>query len=582
MDRLFKRSDTAKYFYLNKMWDFVLDPENEGVRKEYFSAFPENSRKMVVPSCWNNQIDLFRYTGTAWYRTYFDTCAKNIYLKFDGVQNECDVYVDGRYIGNHYGGFLEFGFEVNDLKPGRHEIVLRVNNETNMLNTYPLTRVDWYNYGGIARPVEVIELDNVFIKDIFVKYELKNNLTDASLEIEIPVKTYKPVKDRLKVYINDEAVYEKEYEITDEAVIKTDKIELFDIELWGIFDPNLYLIKVEFGGENLIERIGFREIKTKGRDILLNGEKIKILGINRHEEHPDWGFAVPFHLIKKDIDIIKHLNCNAIRASHYPNSKKTADYMDEIGMLFWEELPLWGRSEAAMTDPLAQERVLSMEKEMIERDFNHPSIIIWSMHNECATDTKGGYELTEKMTSLAREMDSSRLVTYVSYKSDKSPDICWDLADIVCINRYISWYNPAKNEDWNAFVKRMEKTSLKDCKSERKPFIMTEMGAGAIAGVNTFEAQRWTEDYQSASLKFSLGQLLGNKHMSGTYIWQYADIRTAPIFELERPRSFNNKGLVDEYRRPKRAYDTVREIYRKYMGKKKDKREILLFDYKNK
>ena len=579
MDRLFKRSDSAKYFYLNKMWDFVTDPEKKGESERYYETFPKNSRKMAVPSCWNTEIGLFRYTGTAWYRTFFYSESENIYLKFEGVQNECDVYLDGKKIGSHYGGFLEFGFEVNSLKKGEHELVLRVNNETNDVNTYPLTVVDWFNYGGISRPVEVIELSDVWLSSIRVNYTLENDYKDALLWAEIKIKTYKPVTDELRLFLDGKTVYKKSLTVDGEAVIATDKIIISDVRLWDIYKPELYMVKAEFSGSDLYERIGFREIKTEHKDILLNGRKIRLLGINRHEEHPDWGFSMPFKLIKRDIDIIKSMNCNAIRSSHYPNSAKTADYLDEVGMLFWSELPLWGRPEAAMTDPLAVSRVLEMEKEMINAGINHPSIIIWSMHNECATDTKGGYELTKKMTELARRMDDSRIITYVSNRSgDARPDICYSLADMICMNAYISWYNDVKREDWKEFLKRQKKM-IKACDALDKPYVMTEFGAGAIAGFNSFEAQRWSEDYQVESLKFSLEQLLSQRSVTGVYIWQYCDIRTSAFYELSRPRSFNNKGILDEYRRPKRAYYTVRDIYGKHSGKKAENYKIKLFGY---
>ncbi|MBQ2942766.1 MAG: beta-glucuronidase [Clostridia bacterium] len=566
MDRLFKRSNTAKCIELDKMWDFRVDPENKGVEEKWFLSFPDDSRKINVPSCWNTEIDLFRYIGTAWYRTTFETESENIAIKFFSVNNEADVYLDGEHLGNHYGAFLEFGYEIKGLSTGKHTLTVRVNNDSNSVDTYPLTDVDWLNYGGIARRVEIRELSDVLIKDCRVRYKIENDYKDVRLDLSAKIKTFRSVKDKLEVYINDELEYEKELTLDGEEEIEIPEILIKDASLWGIFKPNLYYIKVKFGGEDLIERTGFREIKTEHMDILLNGEKIKLLGINRHEIHPDWGFTMPFNLIKKDIDIIKNLNCNAIRTSHYPNSQLTADYCDEVGMLFWEELPLWGRPEAAMVTDLTKARVLPMIEEMINAGFNHPSIVIISMHNECATDTKGGYEFTKMMMEKARSLDNNRLFTHVTNRGgDVCPDICYEFDDIICMNKYIGWYEGVESGDWNAFIERWEK-HIEACNSLDKPRLMTEFGAGAIPGVNTFEAQRWTEDYQADYLEFSLNQLLSNAKIAGTYIWQYCDIHIPFGRELARPRSFNNKGIVDEYRRPKRAYRVVQEIYGKEMS----------------
>ena len=544
MDRLFKRSNYARVNYLNKMWDFIIDPDDVGIEKKWFDNFPSESRKMIVPSCWNSEIDLFRYTGTAWYQTTFEINSPDIYINFEAVQNEADVYLDGKHLGNHYGGFLQFGYEVNGLVPGLHTLTVRVNNTLNNIDTYPLPRVDWFNYGGIARGVYIRELGESWIKDYKISYTLENELNDASLFVVADIETFSPKREHISA-----------------------KIKLENVKLWGIYKPELYYIRLVYGNEDIIERIGFREIKVVGQNILLNGEKIKILGVNRHEEHPDWGFSMPFNLIKKDIDIVRNLNGNAIRTSHYPNSHKTADYCDEIGMLFWSEIPAWNRNAGAMTNALALSRALSMEKEMITEHFHHPSIIFWGMHNECATDTPEGYEVTKKMISLAKSLDNSRLVTYASnkIKLDTNRELCYGLADVVSLNHYIGWYFPLEDGDWNEFFENYNEV-LESCNASDKPFIISEFGFAALPGINAFESSRWTEDYQADALEFTLNQILNNERLSGGYIWQMCDARSDPDFEISRPRGCNNKGILDQYRHPKRAYRTVQKIYGEHLG----------------
>ncbi len=579
MGRLFKQNSFAKFISIDKMWDFALDPNDVGIKEKWYENFPEKKRKITVPSCWNMEVDLFRYTGTAWYKTTFETSASNIYINFEAVQNEADVYLDGKHLGNHYGGFLPFGFEVNNLSGQKHTLTVRVNNFVNMLDTYPLSRVDWFNYGGIARDVQIRELSSAFIKDYKISYEFKDSLKDVSLNIQTSIKTFAPVSENLEVYVNDQKFYSTPVSVNGEEELNI-SFDLHDIKLWGIYNPALYYVKLVFGNEDIIERIGFREIKTRGTDILLNGEKIKILGVNRHEEHPDFGFSMPFSLIKRDIDIIKNLNCNAIRTSHYPNSRETADYCDEIGMLFWTEVPAWNRSAEAMSNETALQRALKIEEEMIKEAFHHPSIIVLSMHNECATNTKEGYEVTKKMIELAKSLDSSKLVSYVSNKVGifENKEICYSLADIVCLNHYIGWYFPAEDGDWNSFMEEY-KQILKECDSLDKPFLMTEFGVAALMGTNTFESLRWSEDYQADCLEFTLNQLLNNDRISGTYIWQFCDNRSAVEFEISRPRGYNNKGILNEYRHPKRAYRTVQKIYGEHLKKVFPHYETLIFNY---
>ena len=581
MDRLFKRSNYAKVTYLNGMWDFAIDPEEKGISEKWFASFPNYSRRMIVPSCWNTEIDLFRYRGSAWYKTTFNTSSSNIYINFDAVQNEADVYLDGVHLGNHYGGFLSFGFEVNGISLGEHTLTVRVNNELNTTDTLPGSLFDWYNYGGIARGVYVRELSESWIKNYRISYKLENGLSDARLSILANVKTFNEKIDSFEVYVNDEKVYSAAMSVNGDENVNCE-ILLQNVKLWGIYKPNLYKIRLKYADDDIIERIGFREIKTSGNKILLNGEKIKILGVNRHEEHPDFGFSIPFNLIKIDIDIARDMNCNAIRTSHYPNSKKTADYCDEIGMLFWSEIPMWNISLDATTNPITHKRALSMEMEMIKENYHHPSIIFWSMHNECATDTDAVYEITEKMVELAKSLDSSRLITFASNKTklDTRRERCFSLADVVSVNHYIGWYFPVENGDWNDFMEKYREV-LEECESIDKPFVMTEFGYGAIPGVNSFDANRWSEDYQADALEFTLNQILNNDKISGGYIWQFADIRSEQG-DAARPRGFNNKGILDEYRRPKRAYRVVRKIYGEHLGIEFPHYKTTLFGYKYK
>ena len=582
MDRLFKRSSYAKVTFLNKMWDFAVDPQNKGVVEKWFEKFPKESRRMPVPSCWNTEIDLFRYRGTAWYKTTFESSSPDIYLNFDAIQNEADIYLDGVHIGNHYGGFLKFGFEINGLLPGEHTLTVRVNNDINETDSIPGKLIDWYNYGGIARGVYVRELSDSWIRNYKISYELENGLSDARLFISANIKTFVKKEERFEVYVNEEKVYSSEPILLNGEKEITAEVLLPGIKLWGIYQPNLYNVRLVYDKEDIIERVGFREIKASGKDILLNGKKIKILGVNRHEEHPDFGFSLPFNLIKKDIDIIKDMNCNAIRTSHYPNSQKTADYCDEVGILFWSEIPFWNLTLEATVNPLTVARALSMEKSMIEENYHHPSIIFWGMHNECATDTEQVYKLTEKMVSLAKSLDKTRLVTYATNKTklDIRREICFSLCDVVSVNHYIGWYFAVENGDWNDFLKEYQEV-LESCESANKPFVMTEFGFGAIPGYNSFDANRWSEDYQADAMEFALNQLLNSNRLSGGYIWQFCDIRSEQG-DTARPRGFNNKGILDEYRRPKRAYRTVRSIYGEHLSVEFPHYKTALFGYKYK
>ena len=191
MNRLFTRSTTITCQSLDKIWDFCTDPDNRGNIEKWYDHFPENYMKMNVPSCWNTTLGLFRYEGIAWYRTEFETASEDVYINFESVCHECDLYVDGRHYGNHYGGQLEFGFDVPCIGAGKHEMVVRVDNTVDMAMTIPHSCSDWYNYGGICRTVSVIELGECNIRDMVIKYELNLEKKSAVVNVATTIFTKK-------------------------------------------------------------------------------------------------------------------------------------------------------------------------------------------------------------------------------------------------------------------------------------------------------------------------------------------------------------------------------------------------------
>lgn len=582
MDRLFVRSTTAKYTSLNKIWDFVTDPEDKGTSEKWYKSFPESSVNMCVPSCWNTTLGYFRYEGVAWYRTDFVTESDSIHLCFEAVSNECDVYIDGKHIGYHYGAFVEFGFDAVNIGRGRHELVVRVSNIPNTTDTVPHANCDWYNYGGICRGVGITELGDCSIRSSIIKYSLSDDYKSATLNVISNIATSKTISDTLKVFVNGKCVYSKNITVDGDFEHLADGIVLDDIKLWDINKPNLYYVTVTFGGEDLTDRIGFRHIETKGKDVYLNGRKIKIIGVCRHEIHPDWGFSMPFELIKRDIDIIRDLNCNAVRGAHYPHSKKTIDYLDEAGLLFWEEIPLWGNlaqwAESLKEESFVQ-RILGMFGEMILRDLNHPSIVFWGLYNEIDTSLPQSRELTERMVSMAKEYDPSRLTAFAtcSVHPGNPQDICSDLVDVVGFNYYTGWFPSVKQETFEEYIKRMRTLVDTNAKGREMPMMMSEFGGAGIKGACSFESQRWTENYQSLLLTKGIESYFGSEEMCGGFIWQFCNAQSQPCFELQRPGGVNNKGLVDEYRRPKAVFETVKQLYCKINPDSNNVTEIELF-----
>ncbi|NLM25551.1 MAG: beta-glucuronidase, partial [Firmicutes bacterium] len=382
MVRLFQRHHKRNTRLLDGLWQFKIDPDLRGVKEEWFNEFPADHQSIIVPSCWNHELGLYHYEGVAWYQTFFETNSPQVNLVFHGFYGQIKVYVDGQHIGGQYGGFAGFECLVTGLEPGKHQLVVMTDNTHNHLNTIPLARVDWFHYGGLFRSVEIMELADVWIKDYQIDYQLDANLTNAEIKIQVTLESFNGLNDcELTVSVNGERLYNQAVLVDQQTTIQVEE-KLTNIKLWSPEQPELYLIKLEIGQDDLVERIGFRDLKVTNGKILLNNQELYLKGVNRHEDHPDWGFAMPLKLMKKDLDIIKQLGCNTIRGSHYPNAPVFLDLLDQEGFLFWEEIPMWGFGEEALADPLTLERGLQMHQQMIKRDYHHPSIIIWGLHNE--------------------------------------------------------------------------------------------------------------------------------------------------------------------------------------------------------
>ena len=564
MVRLFERHKIRNMFTLDGVWKYAFDSNNVGMEEKWYESFPSDTGDICIPGCWQNELDQIYNEDVCWFMREFETSTDSINMVFGAVQNECDVYIDGNHRAYHYGGFTEFSSLMRDIGKGKHTIVIRVKNTNTDLDTIPLTHVDWFHFGGIIRSIEVHEIEGLWIKDVKVDYDLSDDLKSATLNTYVTLENIsgEDMSDNITLTIGEEEYISLSVDVKaqETKVFELDKITLNDIRLWGIFKPELYDVTVKISNDDLTERIGFRKIEAKGKDILLNGEKIFLKGVNRHEEHPDWGHAMPQKLIKRDIDIIKDLGCNAIRGSHYPNSKWTLDYLDSVGMLFWEEIPMWGMREEPLKTPLLWERGLRMHEEMVKRDFHHPCIIFWGLHNEIDTRMEEAREGSIRYINLIKSIDPKhRLLTFATMFD--VTDICLDLVDVISCNKYIGWYGYKQPmEEWPEFLNKF-KTHLKENGLDNKPFIMSEYGAGGIYGEVRMEAVKWSENFQAEYDAYATKLFMEDPDISGTYIWQYCDIRSSQKLEMGRPRSHNNKGLVNEYRCPKMAYFKIKEIY---------------------
>lgn len=568
MPRIFIDRTKRNITSLDGMWFFKTDANTVGEVEGWFNGFRDGAQ-IAVPSVWNTEFGLTEYNGTVWYSKNFYFEGGNLRLNFEAVMTYAKVWLDGKFLGDHYGGFTAFDFNINNVSAGTHNLTLMVDNSFDECSI-PQRKVDWYHYGGIIRSVYAEKLNGIAVTNLHFDYTLNDSLTSANGKITAEIFNSEncEITSPVTFCFDEKEVYKTSVTLSsgETKSIVCNEFTVKNIRLWDIGKPELYNISVTTKTDDLFDRVGFRKIEVQNEKILLNNKVIEIRGVNRHEEYPVFGFAFPKALMNKDIDIILNLGCNAIRGSHYPNSKYFVDLLDSHGILFWSEIPMWGVGFTAETlgYPKVIERGLAMHKEMLKQYFNHPSIIIWGMHNEIPTESENAYNISKLFYSFLKENGGNRIVTYATYKPME--DICLEFCDIICLNQYYGWYY-GNNDSWpdalNEFRERRNALGY-----GHKPIIMSEFGCAAIYGDHTFTNIRWTEEYQAEMLSKALTTFHNDPMVSGFYIWQYADMRTCWEAGMTRARGFNNKGIVNEHRKPKSAYFAVKKLYDEFKGEK--------------
>lgn len=555
MIRTFKTHYVRKQMELTEsLWEFEPCAGNYAGQK-----FP-----VAVPGCWENHPLFADYRGEGIYRKTFQAQG-NVRIECKGVSHTATVYLDGHEIGHHYNAYTPFSVVVSDLEPGRHMLEIKADNRFHKDSALHVPN-DYMSYGGISRGVVVEELSDLYLEYVHVKTYRENEQWHVQVKAAVNV---------LKIRQNDEDITIQgkikdtafEWKLTDTAKkhyefctdLKIDGIEEWSPETPVLYQVELQMLREDEVIDDLIERFGFREICVQGKYILLNGKKLRIKGVCRHEDHPDYGCALPYQTIYNDLVLIRQMGANSIRTAHYPNDEIFLDLCDELGILVWEENHARGLEEDRMKHPLFEEQAEQVIREMIFYHYNHPCIFIWGILNECASETLFGRSCYEKQFRLIREMDDSRPCTFASCKF--FGDICFDLPDVISCNLYPRWYVDKPVRD---YLNEVYDWIVEDGNGKGKPFIVSEIGAGGLYGCHNAYHGKWTEEYQADALSEQVSECLKFSESMGVYIWQFCDVRVSSEWFAGRPREMNNKGVVDEYRRPKAAYGRVKEIFEQY------------------
>ncbi len=548
MIRLFEQHRVRQVRELDGMWSF------KARGREY---------SLPVPSCWEQHPDFINYRGKGVYtKNVYIARTGNIRLEFKGVSHTADVYFDGEKIAHHYNAFTPFSAVVKDVCEGEHEIKVEADNTFGEHSALHIPN-DYYTYGGITRPVAMENIADVYIKSVHFTPYMKSGKWNAKIEVNIGNLSGNTINVRVKSVLADVEM-SSEISIGEDTTVVLEH-EFDNVKAWSDSEPNLYMLNtiLSVDGENtddFIERVGFRIVEVRDAKIYLNGEPVYLMGFNRHEDYAVDGCAVTLQHMVQDMDFMRDMNANAVRTCHYPNDERFLDLCDERGIFVWEENHARGLGLENMQNPNFERQCEDCIREMIDNHYNHPSIVIWGILNECASETEEGRRIYRKQYEQIKSMDLTRPTTSATCRH--FTDICLDLPDIVSFNMYSGWYQDCPIDERN----NQEIEWIQKSGGDNKPIIVSELGAAAIYGYRDRTRCKWSEERQADIIRENLEVYMNDSRITGVFIWQLADCRVTEEGEwfATRARCHNNKGVMDEYRRPKIAYDTVKEMFGKY------------------
>ena len=560
---------------LNGKWNYIIDVQEVGYydyRMEVLkNGFFMNQKpkspdelieydfdlapKMQIPSDWNTQSELlFFYEGTVWFKRSFNYTKipdKKVILYFCAINYEAIVYLNGKIIGKHIGGYTPFNYDVTEyINDGDNFLIIKVDNKRNRDNI-PTNIFDWWNYGGIIRDVALVETNKVYVQNYTIY--LKNRKVN---EVQFRVQLNSKVANK-EIEINiPEFNFVQKYKTNNEGLMIESKV-LNDLVLWTPENPKLYTIIITLDGEEILDQIGFRTIETKDKSILLNGKPIFLRGISIHDEMPNGGGRIhKLEDILMLLDWVSDLGCNFVRLAHYPHNEYMVKEAEKKGLLIWEEIPVYWTISWDNIDTFNNaKRQLT---DLIYRDINRASVIVWSIANE-TPPSESRDNFLSKLAIHAKSIDNTRLISMameVTSSSENYTNILNDnmneFVDILSINEYIGWYRDIYTID-----------KMKWIIPYNKPVIISEFGGGAKYGYHGGNYTRWTEEFQENLYKHNLNMINQIDGLIGLTPWILKDFRSPRRVLNDIQDYYNRKGVVSDTGDKKLAFYVLKQFYEK-------------------
>ncbi|UQZ35570.1 beta-glucuronidase [Paenibacillus sp. PK3_47] len=569
---------------LSGIWRFKPDPANKGREEEWFKAPLPDTIPMPVPASYNDitqDAALRDHIGDVWYEQIFivprSWSGSRIMLWVGSACHHAVVWVNGVEAAKHKGGFLPFEADISDavMYGAENRVTIVVNNVLDW-QTLPPGRIktfddekhpegyrvqeyfhDFFNYAGLHRPVKLYRTSALYIKDITITADVQDGTGIVHYEVEGSLP-----EAEVRVRLLDEDGLEVAAGKGISGELHVEKARL-----WRPLQAYLYTFHAELMGPDGIAadhyqlQTGIRTVKVEGTRFLINGEPFYFKGFGKHEDSDIRGKGLDQAVNVKDMNLLRWMNANSFRTSHYPYAEELLDLADREGIVVIGEVPAVGftffnYNEKVYTPDKANDETLAHHLEvltdLIARDKNHPSVVMWSLANEAANFQEEAVPYFRRLADTARRLDPHRPITIVQWPL---PDKCKvsQFFDVICVNRYYSWYqDPGALE----LVEQQVEWELKGWfRRFGKPVIMSEYGADAIAGFHQDPPVMFTEEYQRELLIRYHHVFDRLDFVIGEHVWAFADFATKQ--GITRVGG-NRKGVFTRQRQPKAAAHMLR------------------------
>ena len=554
---------------LNGEWNFAADLYDTCRRAHWYKEERYNESggeipldydweswdRLRVPACWNTEKpELLYFEGSGVYTRTFRYIPRKkgerLLLCFEGAAYRTTVFLNGKIIGTHDGASTPFNADISGTVRTENRIVV-VADARRSPERIPMENTDWFNYGGIYRDVYLVRLPPVFIKDWFIRLAPDGTFSNVLADIAVSGAGGSEPNGTALLEIPDLGIAQKVTVRDGRGTVNFPARP----QLWSPDDPRLYEVSISFESEGIADtvrdRVGFREIKTRGHEIFLNGRRIFLRGVCVHEDHFALGKTTSPEIIRQTIRDLKEMNGIYLRLAHYPHDRNFARIADEEGVLLWEEVPVYWA--VAFDNPAVYRDAENQLSELVLRDRNRASVIIWSVGNENA-DTGPRLVFMSKLVQKAKALDGSRLVSaacLINPEKLQIQDRLADHLDVIGINEYYGWYDP----DFEKLPK------ILDNSNPGKPVLVCEFGGAARRGQRGSADDLWTEDRQKRLYEQQVEVFRKCPYIAGTTPWILYDFR-CPRRLNRYQEGFNRKGLIDADRKTKKpAFYVMSEFY---------------------